>query len=47
MMLSRKYLTVLMNSTSLDPRSLNIASLVDMETPRGPGVNNFFSCVKT
>ena len=33
----------LMNSESLDPRSLSIASFVDRLQPRGPGVNSFLS----
>ena len=33
----------LMNSESLEPRSLSIASLVDRLQPRGPGVNSFLS----
>jgi len=35
-------LTISMNSVSLEPRSRSIACLVVMETPSGPGVNNFF-----
>ena len=33
----------LMNSESLDPRSLSIASFVDRLQPRGPGVKSFLS----
>ena len=33
----------LMNSESLEPRSLSIASFVDRLQPRGPGVNSFLS----
>ena len=31
------------NFLSLDPQSCNIASFVDIEVVRGPGVNNFLS----
>ena len=33
----------LMNSESLEPRSLSIASFVDRLQPRGPGVKSFLS----
>ena len=33
----------LMNSESLDPRSLSMACLVDKLHPRGPGVKSFLS----
>lgn len=39
----RIILTRLINSTSLDPRSLSMASFTVRDTPRGPGVNSFLS----
>ena len=37
------YLTRSINSTSLEPRSLSMASFTVIETPKGPGVNSFLS----
>ena len=34
---------MLINFTSREPRSCNIASFVAMDTPSGPGVNSFLS----
>ena len=36
-------LTVSMNSVSLEPRSLSMASLVALLTSNGPGVKSFLS----
>ena len=36
-------MSTLINSTSLDPKSLSIASLIDRLHPKGPGVKSFLS----